>query len=294
LAEQLAKRSGHEWLNEHSEHVGRISDRVFADALLDHAWGASDVNGYSDLERDREYFAGLAACGVWEYVREERGARTAPDWGRILVSQHRVDEAHAVVEEFQRRVEALKAERAAFMDGDGDPDLDALDLKPLVVRLYKDGRAIARISANLDQAVEELAAARDAYRRAQDDLRVAGAIRVPVSDLLSDAEHEALLERPPTIGEDDSNVQDGSRDPVRDWISCAEAAWAWGISKPQMRNWFKGKGRPPWDAAEIILEISPRKRRLLVDRLDRTRIPPSVMRRINILLCEPAGRARGR
>ena len=289
LAEQLAKRFGHEWLNEHPEQVGRISDRVFADALLDHAWGASDVYGYSDLERDREYFAGLAAGGVWELVREERGARTAPDWDRILRAQHRVDEAEAVVDEFGRRVEALKAERAKLMDDTSDPDPDGLDLELLVRGMYRDQRAMARINATLDQAVEELAAARDDQRDARDELVPAHMIRVAVPDTITDTEYEALLGRPPSVV--DQPPREEQHEPMRDWITCTEAAQAWDISEPQMRQWFKGRGRPPWNAAEVVLEISPRKRRLLIDRLDRAVIPPSVMHRINMLLCQPGGRA---
>jgi integrase len=288
LAEQLAKRVGHEWLNEHPEQVGRISDRVFADALLDHAWGSSDVNGYSDLERDREYLAGLASVGIWDLVTSERGARTAPDWDRIARAQHRLEEAEAVAAEYERRVEAMQTERARLMNGDADLDLDALDLKPLVLRLYRDHRAIARINATLDQTVEEDIAARDQVGRAQDDLDRARSARVAVADGLADGEYLALLERPPTLNDSDSDHKIDS-EPVRDWLSSTEAAWAWSKSKAQMRAWFRGAGRPPWDASEVILEISPRKRRLLIDRLDRTKIPPSVMKRINLLLRHPPG-----
>jgi integrase len=291
LAEQLAKRFGHGWLNEHPEHLGRISDGVFADALLDHAWGASDVNGYSDLERGREYFAGLAAAGIWELVAGGRGARTAPDWDRILRAQQRLDEAEAVAVDYGQRVDALRAERGRLMHADADPDLDALDLKPLVLRMYRDQQAIARINATVDQLVDEHMAARDQVRRAHDDLNHARNQRVAVADEVTDAEYEALLERPPSI-EHAVDTDDGAREPIRAWLTPVEAAWAWGYSKPQMRAWFRGEGRPPWDATEAILEISPRKRRLLTDRLDRTRIAPSVMKRINVLLCQEPSSTR--
>jgi integrase len=285
LAEQLAKRVGHEWLNQHPEHVGRISDRVFADALLDHTWGDSDVNGYSDLERDREYLAGLAATGIWELVTGPRGARTAPDWDRITRAQHRLDEAKAVAVDYAQRVEALKADRARLTDEDADPDLDALDLKPLLLRIYRTQQAIARINATLDQLVEEHMTARDQVRLAEDDLNQARNLRVPVTDHLTDAECQALLQRPPSI-EDEDTVAEANREPTRDWLTPAEAAWAWSYSKQQMRAWFRGEGRPPWDASQAILEISPRKRRLLTDHVDRIRVAPSVMQRVNHLLCQ--------
>jgi integrase len=289
LAEQLAKRFGHGWLTEHPEQVGRISDRVFADALLDHAWGASDVNGYSDLERDREYLAGLAAAGVWDLVRGDPGARSAPDWDRILRAQHRVAESQAVVDEYLRRVEALKAERAKLMDDTSDPDLDGLDLELLVRGIYRDQRAMARINASLDQAVEELAAARDDQRDTRDELARSRSLRVAVPDTVADADFEALLGRPPSVA--DQSPKEEHREPVRDWITPKEAAWAWSKSEPQVRNWFRGRGRPPWDATQVVQEISPRKRRLLIDRLDRAAIPPSVMKRIHTLLCQPPTRS---
>jgi hypothetical protein len=42
----------------------------------------------------------------------------------------------------------------------------------------------------------------------------------------------------------------------------------------------------PWDATAIH-EISERKRRVLVDKLDRTRIPQAVMERIDYFLTQP-------
>ena len=289
LGEQLAKRFGHGWLNDHPEHVGRISDRVFADALLDHSFGASDVNGYSDLERDREYFAGLAAGGVWELARGDTGARTAPDWDRIRRAQEHLDETQAVVADYQQRVDALKSERSIVMIDESDLDLEGAEPAVVLRRLYAENRAIARITAILDQAVDELAVAKDEFRAAQDTLARAQTMTVIVSDALSEAEVQAVIERPPSVFQDEAAAEP-SHEPVRDRITCPEAARAWGMSEPQMRNWFKGRGRPPWDAEHVILEVSPRKRYLLVDRLDRTAIPPSVMRRINALLCQPERR----
>jgi integrase len=285
LAEQLAKRYGHWWLSQHPEYVGRISDRVFADALLDHSWGESDKYGYSDLERDRERFAGLAAQGVWELVREERGARTAPDWDRVVSAQNRRDEMISVVDHWRSRIAALRGERSQLLNG-GDPgDFDALDLKPLIMHMLNDKRELDRISAELDDASDQLEQASAQLQRAEDRIRTAHAARIAVSDQLSDREHAALQERPAAIPLID--VPDpGQLEPIRDWLTRAEVRLAWGVSESTVTNWFKGAGRVPWDATAIH-EISERKHHVLVDKLDRTRIAPVVMERINYFLTQP-------
>ena len=87
---------------------------------------------------------------------------------------------------------------------------------------------------------------------------------------------------------------------VRDHLSLAEAAWAFGISKPQMRRWFRGTSLPsrnrPWDPPagagdppEPILRFRDRKQWLLVDRLDASRIHPHVAREIEYALMHDEG-----
>ena len=72
-------------------------------------------------------------------------------------------------------------------------------------------------------------------------------------------------------------------EPLRDWLTPTEVALRWGVSKPTVRTWFSGKGRTPF-APSAIQTLSPGQRRLLTDGLDRTRIPPVVIVRINHLL----------
>ena len=70
------------------------------------------------------------------------------------------------------------------------------------------------------------------------------------------------------------------------WLTPLEVALAWGFSPSTVRKWFNGEGRPRFDPGAIY-KISERKRRLLVDKLDRTRIEPDVMERITYFLTQP-------
>ena len=104
-------------------------------------------------------------------------------------AQHRLEEADAVVDDYAQRVEALKAERGSSWTTDADPDLDALDLKPLVLR-----HVPRPASDRSDQRHARSSSSRSTWqlpatsvRRANDDLSHARLLRVPVPDDVTDS-----------------------------------------------------------------------------------------------------------
>jgi integrase len=280
LAEQLAKRHGHDWLAQNPHEVGRIDDGVLADALLDHAWGESDLYGYSDLEPNREKYSGDATDGIWQLVRTDHGARTAPDWKRRAAAQAAREAAEHAVDQCMRRITDLKASRGEFMNGldlRNDQQPDAPSDNRLVA-------AILTLSMELDDAYEQRNHAKEQLELAAQELREALATSIPISDELSNAEHRALQAGPPAVIDE---VDLADLPPVRNWMNTREVAEAWEVSNSTAKNWFNGLQNPPFDPKVAVEEPAPRKRRLNVDKLDLTTIDTDVVRRIHRILARP-------
>ena len=285
LAEQLAKRYGHDWLSENPDRVGHIDDGVLADALLDHAWGESDLYGYSDLEPRREEFAGIAAKGIWELVRTQRGARRVPDWDGRTAAQAAHNEAAETLERCSQRIANLKARRSKFTarldsrDNGRPPDADT----KLILQ-------VLTISMDLDEAYEQRSDANETLRRAEQQLQHALDATIPIPDELTDAQHRALQDHPPAH----DDVDRADRPPVRNWLTTREVAEAWDVSNSTAKNWFRGLQNPPFDLSEALEEPAFRKRRLNVDKLDLTKIDPDVLRRIQRIRARPPAKRQRR
>jgi integrase len=284
LAEQLARIHGHHWLDQNPE-ARRLDSGVLADALLDHAWGESDLYGYNDLEPNREHYAGEATKGIWELVHTERGARTAPDWERRTAAQAARDEAAEALERCAQRIADLKTTRSEFTARLDDPD---------------DGRGrdsdtklilqVLTISMDLDEAYEQRSRASEELRRAEQELQQALGATIPIADELTDAQHRALQDHPPAV----DDVDPADLPPVRNWLTYREVAEAWGKSPQTVKNWFNGLQNPPFNPVEAVEEPGPRKRRLNVDKLDLTTIDADVVRRIRRILARPPAKTQRR
>ena len=284
LAAQLASSVGHDYLEEHPDAKKHVSQEVFREALLDHDL-SSDHLGYLDLKttEGRERWARRAAFGIWEYVWGDRGAFHAPDRERIECALARRDEMRAEQAAVEARVAELRAQRKAIeARGSDAEEMASGEVVALVFRL------LALMGA-LDDEQEEAKQVQARLYDAKQELHDAQTTLVPLPDDAPDpGTIEIVL---------DSSGEAQRDEPVRDFLLVGEAARAFAVSEPTMRRWFRGElphpegdPRNPWQPSEVdqVIEThSARKRRLIVSRLDRSRIAPEVMRAINQLLTHP-------
>ena len=281
LAEQLAFSVGHDYLEENPRQRTQITPQVTADALLDHAM-KDDKLGYKDLNSidGREQYARIAALGIWEYVRGDRGARRAPDRERIERAIAHRDEVRAEQTAVEARILVQREQRKAI-----ETRANSTAALP-VEALMRAVLGLSSISSALDDEYQEAADIQRRLTVSEQELRNAQTELVPIPDDAPDPEAiRAVLDEPNADDEDE---------PVRDWLLSKEAAVAFGVSDPTMRRWFRGElphpegdARNPWQPSEVdqVIEThSKRKRRLIVSRLNRSRIAPEVMRVINELL----------
>jgi integrase len=287
LAEQLAYEVGHDYLQEYPDARAFITPQVIADALLDHAIG-SDHLGYKDIstEEGRERWARVGAAGLWEYVWGDRGARKVPDVERMIRARDCLLELQAETTATHARIAALREQRRGLeqrgLDENAPPTTD--ELVRLLFRL-------STIAGAVDEEHEELERLQRAQFAAETESELARTTLVPLAD---DAPMPELDEQlSPATPSDGANDE---REPVRDWLTVAEAAHSFGVSEPTMRRWFRGElphaegdPRNPWQPTEVEAVIerrSTRKQRLVVSRLDRSRIAPEVMRTIKTFLTQ--------
>jgi integrase len=280
LAEQLAYETGHEYRG--GEGATAIATpQVFADALLDHAM-QSDRLGYKDLDtpEGREKWGRLAALGIWEYVWGSKGARHAPDPARVERAVASRDELLAEQAAVVATIADLREQRRAL---EGRGDASQMPIDDVVRLLYH----LSAVNGALDDAHEEAARVQQALFAAERELEQARTTLVPIDD---DAPEPELFD------DDQSEPLVAEREAlVRDWLTTAEAARAFGVSAQTMRRWFlgdmphqAGDPRNPWQRDDVrrVIQRSEtgRKQRLIVSQLDRTRIAPTVMKAINEIL----------
>jgi integrase len=284
LAAQLASSVGHDYLEDNPDAKKHVTPEVFREALLDHDL-SSDHLGYLDLKttEGRERWARRAGLGLWEYVWGDRGARHAPDRERIERAVARRDEIRAEQAAVEVRIAELRLQRKAIeARGQEAEAMPAEEVVPLAFRLLA-------LTGALDDEQEEAKKVQTRFFDAERELRDAQTTLVPLPDDAPDpGTIEIVL---------DSPTEDESVEPVREWLTVGEAARAFGVSEPTMRRWFRGEtphheGDPrnawqPSQIGEVIETHSTRKRRLVVSRLDRSRIAPEVMRAINQMLLNP-------
>lgn len=142
----------------------------------------------------------------------------------------------------------------------------------------------------LEERHEEVARIQRARYDAELELAEARLALVAVSDDKPMPQLEACVAP-------EASRQEGDPEPVRDFLTVAEAAAAFGVSTTTMRRWLRGalphdEGDPrnPWEpsaTARVVERLSDRKQRLIVSQLDRTRIAPEVMRTIKQMVLHP-------
>ena len=234
--------------------------------------------GYKDLDdpAKKEHLTRIGLLGLGEYIWGDRGARHAPDLLRVEAADRAVAEAEAAIADAKRRRETLRDEQRGVMHV-SDRDIAAADLSEADrnVRLFQ----AQQLSLAIDDVNDEIQRGTERLGDAKLEAERARASLVPVDDFDDVPEVPAgAAPAPPIVAH------------VRDRVTAAEAAKAFDVSVQTMRRWFKGQmphaagdPRNPWDPGangelpECILDLGPRSRWLVIDRLDPHRISPGVM-----------------
>lgn len=277
LAEQFIFEAASDYLGEHPDERRFVTPQVIANAALDHAQ-TNDGLGYKDLDepRRKEHLTRIGLVGLGEYIWGDRGARKAPDLLRVEAADRSVLEADAALADAKARRETLRAEqRTAMHVGDTDITVADLPTDELHVRLFE----AQQISLGIDDLNDEIQQLTERLGHARLEAERARTTMVPVDDF-----------------EEVADVPDVPQAPAappratRDRVTAAEAAEAFDVSPATMRRWFQGKMphpagdvRNPWDPGreghlpDCILDLGPRSRWLVIDKLDPARIRPSTM-----------------
>ena len=277
LAEQFIYEAGSDYLRDNPDERQFITAQVIANAALDHTQ-STDALGYKDLDdpAKKEHLTRIGLLGLGEYIWGDRGARQAPDVLRVEAADRAVAEAEAAIADAKRRREALRDEQRGVMHV-GDRDITVADLSEADrnVRLFR----AQQLSLAIDDVNDEIVRATERAGEAKLEAERARATLVPVDDFKDVSEVPAgAAPAAPIVTH------------VRDRVTAAEAAEAFDVSVQTMRRWFKGQmphpagdSRNPWDSGsagalpDCIMDLGPRSRFLVIDRLDPRRIAPSVL-----------------
>lgn len=290
LAEQVGFVVGMDWLQENRsvllEHGGGLpsNPQVFPDALLDHKM--KDLGDrYKDVasERGRLRWARICALGIGEYLIGERGARQGPDIKLIRACKVALAEKEA--QQFVLTSELDAVERRVLADPESSDQASAL------VALIEMTSLARRLSSN----AQELERARIALAQA-DGVRVAISDELTimeVTDLWLSVETASLNIVPTCPGPEQGDVP-----VVRDWATLDEFQWALGgadaVSQVTLRRWARGEktrlasalGLPPGDGMsppDCVERLSDRKQRVILTKLDWTRLPAFVQENIEAI-----------
>lgn len=277
LAEQFVYEAGSDYLRAHPEERQFITPQVIANAALDHTQ-TTDTLGYKDLNDPgrKERLSRIGLLGLGEYIWGDRGARQAPDPLRVEAADRAVAEAEAALVDAMMRRDELRSEQRALMHV-GNADLSASDLPEgeRHVRLFE----AQRLSLSIDDTNDEIQRITEALGEARLEAERARTAMVPVDDFAEPVEVSEVPVAPvapiPT---------------ARSRVTVAEAAKAFDVSPATMRRWFNGQmphpsgdPRNPWGPSsgggppDCILDLGPRSRFLVIERLDPRRIRPAVM-----------------
>lgn len=281
--EQLAHQVGCEWINENEDEGRRITAQIMCDALLDHAM-SGDRYGYKDAStpRGREKWARIAGLGVWEHLRGDRGARLGPDRERIAAAAERLATVETELKLVEAQIDALKGKKLALTENAASLS-QARAARILVQVAHLDAHIDdrrdreKRLERDRSDALVELerARSRDSW--------------IAIPDDLPDTDTEAMDE-----GESYDSAEPAP-EPVRDWITPGEAALVYGVSVATMNRWLKGlmpraygDPRNPWESDSIPIDVrSPRRRRVLVGLVDRSKLLPRQNDYLDELLTRP-------
>ena len=289
-AEQIGFVVGLDWLEENRATLLENgtglpgSPQVFPDALLDHTM-PSMGDRYKDVssEQGRLKWARKCALGIGDYLIGSKGARRGPDLALLREKKMALEHAGA------RRTE-VEAQLAAIEEriGNGGDALASKDILLAVFQTITLSRQLASVAQAVERAGTELAEARKA--------------EVPLPDYLANAELEALRENPSAHVASPTEGDDETLPALREWASLQEFHWALGgqaaVSMETLRRWARGEStllartlglgdsrngsRPA-----CVERLSERKQRILLDRLDWSRLPVQVQENLEAIRRAP-------
>jgi hypothetical protein len=289
LAEGLGYDSGLDWINDHREEMASVfhtlpgDPQVFADALLDHGMGSLSAR-YKDAasEIGRARYGRVAALGAYGYILGERGAERSVDPVQLAETRERFVTARAReaaiatdIDQLERRLTSTDVRT-----------LNAQERELYLLELAQSQITLLRLARELNAAGKETEKASVALERAKTTL-------VPIDDLAEAVPVESLVEQEAIADEPDLPI-------LREFAWPEEFRRAIGenvLPPSTMRRWMSGKTpHPPGDRRnliepEAVETLSPRIRRIRLDRLDWTRFPESVQERLDAIRRTPDSRA---
>jgi hypothetical protein len=291
FAEKLAYNIGEKWRAEHrvtADLDGQLEEippaQAFADCLLDHeSKSIGDLYKGLRIPEVRAVWAKEAALGIGQVLFEDAGARKGPDLDRIAAAR--------------RTQVLLSRERGALLARLDKVSAQAQSqIRPEAIPPEELMRFVARqqaVSVEASVVGAQLAEIGDRIAAADAELESALAEQVPIPDTVTDDELEAMRAHASQMH---GTVVDVPTDPdlpeIRNWATLEELHRAVGqgyVGLSTVRRWMTGHQRHPdgdsrnlfdMDAVEAI---SRRRRRLLLDRLDASRLSPEIKERLDAI-----------
>lgn len=267
FADQTARRAAKDWV---SVNPGPADANDIAEVLLDHAI-PKDPYGYAGIssEEGREHYSQIAVAGIWRLLTTDDGARKVVDAEALRAA---LRERTALETELTRLRRHIDAEHEDIRAAPLSAAKRKKDLG-LLVELVGRQAELSRIVDAERRMMDRL----HAVEREIDRLKHDPACLVPLPD---QAPAEAATVTSEAIELEETGVRSIRGRPVRrlrDWLTPREFAEWFGVGEATGRRWLRGLGlRPgdpwaPWEPDDIpVVEISPRRRVILVDRIKPT------------------------
>lgn len=280
--------------------VGFVPDgQTLADILVDHRPAKIDAT-YKDLLNPVavEHWSRVAALGVWEYVWGELGARRVPDLDAMARAHERLRDAEAdrtVVKNalgtVKRRRTELRAERTRVL-------ASGLDERSIRTRLNDLFDELETLSEAADELADKASAAGEAVAQARQVATDAVAATVPINDFASDREVHEIRTAAASYTELAATDAPRIEPPLRRSFTSSEFAWATGVSRAQMRRYFRGESgyqclfdTSPDGSVAGVEFVTDRRRFAHFDALPLDRYPVRIIERLQWLMRQPHGTA---
>ncbi|MBA3841767.1 MAG: hypothetical protein H0X39_03965 [Actinobacteria bacterium] len=280
FASGVATLVGMEWIRERSDQflLGSrgipASPQTFSDVLLGQALHTiADRYRDMDTKQNREIWTKVTVEGVWEWVWGDKGARKGPDLKLVASAEQKVIGARTELDGLEASLNALEqqAQRPkALTEHEGIQ---------LLLQIMTTTRALMKATSTHERALRELELAREA--------------RVPIDDSISEAP-----ELPDTEFEILRYEDEDERPLLRMRLLPEEYRWCIGadiLPRSTLRHWMAG--RLPCDLGDRrrMFELDaiwtdpdhPRKRYILIDKLDPSRYHVDAWERIMELCRRP-------
>jgi len=306
LCEEKACLYGAAWIQEHEEELAHLVDglpidpQCWANFLLDHEAAGSMSVLYKGLKNTsaHEKWGRLAALGVWEYVRGDRGARKGPDVEAIEAARETLVDREVDVRLIESQVQGLQARETAVREEKtlvfSRPCHETEALIRALFDLQRLDHGLDVLRGEMDVAREEMVEAEVALERARRDLVDAERSRVPLDDFLSTEEVSDL--RAMAEKQQDSD-EEGGIAILRRTFTLKEFAWAIGMSESQVRRFvlknsawrafFDDDSGGPYPRG--VERPSRNKARFAFDELPLGRYPTEAIQRLRWLMSQPEG-----